>query len=458
MMRKDEAKEKSSSTDPQWEKAALTDVLINHYKLPPRTAVSIVQRASGSAEKNLIKHGSVRSWLMVKLVAKAAQINLGKLRKDLAVELKSHPVADRKKVLFEEIISILPAAYALDDLPTDPEKLKIIYLDAQRAIIHLENFIRDLEIGRTNLIALVPSLPAKRKGIRNALKEGVLLPGTKWKTMRWDPLKKAPVCDLVSLSYYTPSENEALQKIEEVETKIAAVRFVLRDYVEQRQRIRVRANIKNISLGEYLPKAEVSSDKGMTRAPTLLPNSPTSAGATQPPNAKNLHSLDGLDWGEVSISVSDESISIRARGITDVKHFSDFGCRDNRAKTKIKPDKAWATLKVLAQLGEIEWKSKNIEQKLRHGLQKQIQALRKKLQGSTGIKSDPFHPYTKDTGYEAKFSIRLETAISNPQSILNNNETDDSEIKELMESEINRKNHAKTARGQKNFAAGEEED
>ena len=118
----------------------------------------------------------------------------------------------------------------------------------------------------------------------------------------------------------------------------------------------------------------------------------------------------GINWSDISIwFISPEEVEVRAGIPLGVKNFIRMGFRDGRIKKPdlYKPDLSWDVLRNFAKLnGEISWKDKGVEEKVRNSLKSCVKVIRKRLQFLFGIQSDPFHPYDRgERSYRTRFKI-----------------------------------------------------
>lgn len=135
-------------------------------------------------------------------------------------------------------------------------------------------------------------------------------------------------------------------------------------------------------------------------------------------------SPEGLKFGEISwVFTSDDTVRIRARGITKNFHFSEIGFKDKR--TAATSDMLWGLLKVgfAANNGEIDFDSTGkLPSKLINQMKAHVKRLRKKLKAIFVLDEDPFEPYQRTEedpagevqriatkSYKLKMSIRDET-------------------------------------------------
>lgn len=125
----------------------------------------------------------------------------------------------------------------------------------------------------------------------------------------------------------------------------------------------------------------------------------------QPAKATNGASTDRSDrrpqnWKEVKISfISDERVQITVGGQTETRNYTELGFEDRRDG---KPNKAWLTLRELADLDGTIGAAKTRQEWPK--VEKRIQAIRKVLRRRFGISADPV-PFRKGSGYRACFRI-----------------------------------------------------
>src|ERR1017187_6018721 len=107
-------------------------------------------------------------------------------------------------------------------------------------------------------------------------------------------------------------------------------------------------------------------------------------------------------WDAIEISfLSDERVQIRSGTSTETFNYGEMGFEDRRNG---KPNRAWLTLRVLAEAGGIvrnaattgrDWTT----------VEKRMQELRKALRDHFRVSADPL-PFVRGTGYQACFKIR----------------------------------------------------
>jgi len=210
------------------ERSALIDTLVNHFGFPPTTAVAVVQRAARLVEKVpgfLLKSKSFGSGLLARAVAGIAHVTLKQLHAALRSESTSPSPTQEKRRKIASLLSALKKPP--EPLPEDPDKLKALYLSKLGLDCTAKSAMQELEQRRRDLLQPLEGFALKRKALKDAVKEGRPLPGTRWKTVSWEPRKQIPVCDLVPLSsYYTLGERRALPHIEDLEVRISALKIV----------------------------------------------------------------------------------------------------------------------------------------------------------------------------------------------------------------------------------------
>ena len=121
----------------------------------------------------------------------------------------------------------------------------------------------------------------------------------------------------------------------------------------------------------------------------------------------------GLQWGEVSwVFTSDETVKIRARGITKKFHFAEIGFKDGRGSDHA--NILWGILKkaFAHNYGEIDYQTKGLDPKIQNQIKEHVYKIRKKLKEIFGIEEDPFESYKKTRSYKLKLSIRDESFTS----------------------------------------------
>jgi len=121
---------------------------------------------------------------------------------------------------------------------------------------------------------------------------------------------------------------------------------------------------------------------------------------------KTFPTLVGLEWKEVSIEViSDSSIKIKARDVSDVFSFDECGFRDGRRPGF--PDSKWKFLLAMAKTGGEITREDNLEEKIPAKLTQAIKVIKKRLQTLLNISDGPFEDCRKYNkwGYKTKFIL-----------------------------------------------------
>lgn len=124
-----------------------------------------------------------------------------------------------------------------------------------------------------------------------------------------------------------------------------------------------------------------------------LPTTGTTADSGTAPRAVN--------WEDIEIHfVSDERVQITTSNQTETRNYTEMGFEDGRSG---KPNRAWLTLRILAQLcGTMSNGAKAGQDWSR--VEKRIQKIREVLRSHFGISANPL-PYVEGTGYRAIFKI-----------------------------------------------------
>jgi hypothetical protein len=99
-----------------------------------------------------------------------------------------------------------------------------------------------------------------------------------------------------------------------------------------------------------------------------------------------------LKWGEVTLTfVSDDTLRIKARDITERFHFAEIGFSDRRKVDT--PKKSWLLLREFASnQGELAWDDPN-SRIPRDDLPPKVSQLRRMLNNMMGLEEDPFDSY-----------------------------------------------------------------
>jgi len=135
-------------------------------------------------------------------------------------------------------------------------------------------------------------------------------------------------------------------------------------------------------------------------------------------------SPEGLKFGAISwVFTSNDTVRIRAGGITKNFHYAQIGFKDDRKTDS--SDMLWRLLKVgfAANNGEIDFDSTgNLTTKQINQMKANVKRLRKKLKAIFVLDEDPFEPYRRTEedpagevqrittkSYKLKMSIRDET-------------------------------------------------
>lgn len=146
-----------------------------------------------------------------------------------------------------------------------------------------------------------------------------------------------------------------------------------------------------------------------------------------------------LQWPEVTIAFrSKDLIRIHAREQSKIYHFAAIGFADNRKGDQ--PNRLWELLKGLAVYEGRIPRDNSLPPGIVKNLPKTMSDLRKRLFKLTGIKEDPFYPWSEDKEYRARFSISwLEYIDLNESSRSRHAEPDDDDsgpITDLIDSQL----------------------
>lgn len=117
----------------------------------------------------------------------------------------------------------------------------------------------------------------------------------------------------------------------------------------------------------------------------------------------------GTQWSQVIIEVANsEVVRISVGAKTDHRTFEEMGCADRR-KPSPQPDVQWGLLLQLAE-GDGQLAGKyGVAQASQGTAKKMVSKMRRVLRAVfPDIPGDPFHPYTTERGYTARFVIRSE--------------------------------------------------
>ncbi len=134
-------------------------------------------------------------------------------------------------------------------------------------------------------------------------------------------------------------------------------------------------------------------------AMTIKQNGPKSG---QELDMKEFPTPAGTKWEDIEIEIiSNDSVRIKVKGITERYTAFDMGFRDHRKKDL--PNAQWDTLLAFAESeGVLSWASPS----KKNQNQKNIQALRKTLKQFFQLSDYPIRRYQKGIGYVARFKIK----------------------------------------------------
>lgn len=119
--------------------------------------------------------------------------------------------------------------------------------------------------------------------------------------------------------------------------------------------------------------------------------------------------IEDLLWEQVIIEfISEDVVTVKAKGIKKKYHYSQMGFLDKRKGNK--PTQQWILLYLIAKRdGILNWNDSVADSKNK----KRIALLRSKLKDFMLIDDDPFYPYRKKKAYEVKFRLSSSIAESN---------------------------------------------
>jgi hypothetical protein len=144
----------------------------------------------------------------------------------------------------------------------------------------------------------------------------------------------------------------------------------------------------------------ITARKGGLLTPGSLP------GSARPVGIDTEHNGNQAEWAAIQfVFLSDERVQISSSGRTATCNYAELGFADGRVgRGEPKPNRAWIILRTMAEEDGV----------LRNGaktggswakVEKQIQAIRKRLRAHFGIAADPL-PFTEGLGYRSAFKIR----------------------------------------------------
>ncbi|MGA8557437.1 MAG: hypothetical protein WB630_23740 [Candidatus Acidiferrales bacterium] len=108
-------------------------------------------------------------------------------------------------------------------------------------------------------------------------------------------------------------------------------------------------------------------------------------------------------WDEIDISfLSEERVQVTgASEGPETSNYAEFGFQDNRNG---KPNRAWATLLILAKNDGVITQSVSNSEKWRNS-EKRMQEIRRIFKDRFGLAGNPL-PYVRNVGYKAQFKVR----------------------------------------------------
>ena len=108
----------------------------------------------------------------------------------------------------------------------------------------------------------------------------------------------------------------------------------------------------------------------------------------------------GTSWQDITIRFLDGHTISVTMGHASVRYnFAELGMKDSRDGN---PNTQWKLLSILAENGgRLSWQESAAGPKRK----KQVELLARRLQDFFGIEENPFHPYTKGSGWQIKVCL-----------------------------------------------------